>query len=133
MTIFSAPPAAGGDVLDHFMALGRDHAVRAIGKSRRMRPGDDWLVGIKAAPDDAAVHSDAWERHPAGDELLCVLEGRVVLTLLDETGAESDTVLEAWRSAVVPRGVWHRLRIACAARILFVTPGQGSEHRRAGA
>ena len=73
-----------------------------------------------------------WERHPAGDEMLCVLEGRIVLTLMDEDGAEADVLLDARRSAVVPRGVWHRLHVACPGKILFVTPGQGSEHRRGG-
>ena len=87
-------------------------------------------MGVKAVRDDADVHGHIWERHPAGDEMLCVLEGRIVLTLMDEDGAEADVLLDARRSAVVPRGVWHRLHVACPGKILFVTPGQGSEHRR---
>ncbi|KOQ20035.1 cupin [Achromobacter xylosoxidans] len=121
------------DWLDHFMALGADGAMRDIGKLRRLAPHEGWLVGVKAAACDADVHGDVWERHPAGEEMLCVLEGRVVLTLMDATGAETDVLLDARRSVVVPRGVWHRLHVACPARILFVTPGHGSEHRRAGA
>jgi mannose-6-phosphate isomerase-like protein (cupin superfamily) len=80
---------------------------------------------------DADVHGDVWERHPAGEEMLCVLEGRVVLTLAGEDGAETDVLLDSRRCTVVPRGVWHRLHIACPGKILFVTPGQGSEHCRA--
>ncbi|CAB3928830.1 cupin domain-containing protein [Achromobacter deleyi] len=121
------------DWLDHFVALGAGGSVREIGTLRRLAPEEGWLVGIKAAASDADVHGDVWERHPAGDEMLCVLEGRVVLTLMDEAGAESDLLLDARRSTIVPRGVWHRLHVACPARILFVTPGQGSEHRRADA
>jgi mannose-6-phosphate isomerase-like protein (cupin superfamily) len=63
--------------------------------------------------------------------MLCVLEGRVVLTLAGEDGAETDVLLDSRRCTVVPRGVWHRLHIACPGKILFVTPGQGSEHCRA--
>jgi len=134
MASFLPPPGVMVyDGLDHFMALAHDGAVRDIGRLRRLRPDDGWLVGIKDAPDDAAVHGDVWERHPGGDELLYVLQGRVVLTLLDERDAPRDTLVGTWRSAVVPRGVWHRLHIACPARILFVTPGRGSEHRHAGA
>ncbi|MFY3329084.1 cupin domain-containing protein, partial [Achromobacter xylosoxidans] len=121
------------DWLDHFMALGADGAMRDIGKLRRLAPHEGWLVGVKAAACDADVHGDVWERHPAGEEMLCVLEGRVVLTLMDASGAETDVLLDARRCVVVPRGVWHRLHVACPARILFVTPGQGSEHRRVGA
>lgn len=121
------------DWLDHFMALAGDGGMRDIGRLRRLAPHEGWLVGVKAAACDADVHGDVWERHPAGEEMLCVLEGSVVLTLMDEAGAETDVLLDARRGAVVPRGIWHRLRVACPARILFVTPGQGSEHRRVGA
>jgi hypothetical protein len=72
------------DWLDHFVALGRDGAMRDVGRLRRLAPQDEWLVGIKAVASDADVHGDVWERHPAGDEMLCVLEGRVVVTLMAE-------------------------------------------------
>ncbi|MGE8688000.1 MAG: cupin domain-containing protein [Achromobacter sp.] len=121
------------DWLDHFMALGDDGALREVGRRRSLSPGEGWLVGVKAVASDADVHGDVWERHPAGEEMLCVLEGRVVLTLADDGGAETDVLLDTRRCAVVPRGVWHRLHIACPGKILFVTPGRGSEHRRAAA
>lgn len=121
------------DWLDHFVALRRDGAMRDVGRLRRLEPEDGWLLGIKAVATDADVHGDIWERHPAGDEMLCVLEGRVVVTLMDEEGAETDMLLDTRRSAIVPRGVWHRLHVACPGKILFVTPGQSSEHRPADA
>ncbi|SSW62931.1 cupin domain-containing protein [Achromobacter agilis] len=121
------------DWLDHFMALGNDGALREIGKRRSLSDGEGWLVGIKAVASDADVHGDVWERHPGGEEMLCVLEGRAVLTLAGEGGAETDVLLDRRRCAVVPRGVWHRLHIACPGKILFVTPGHGSEHRRVAA
>jgi mannose-6-phosphate isomerase-like protein (cupin superfamily) len=126
-------PPAVFDWLDHFMALGHGGGMREVGKPGRLSPQDGWLVGIKAVASDADVHGDVWERHPAGVEMLCVLEGRVVLTLMEDGGTETDVLLESRHGTVVPRGVWHRLHVACPGKILFVTPGQGSEHRRVAA
>lgn len=98
-------PAPVFDWLDHFMALAGDGGMRDIGKLRRLAPHEGWLVGIKAAASDADVHGDVWERHPAGEEMLCVLEGRVVLTLMDEAGAETDVLLDARRLAPPARGL----------------------------
>lgn len=123
-------PPSVFDWLDHFMALSHDGGLREVGKPRRLSAHDGWLVGVKAVASDADVHGDVWERHPAGDEMLCVLEGRVVLTLMEDGGAETDVLLENRRGTVVPRGVWHRLHVVCPGKILFVTPGHGSEHRR---
>lgn len=128
----SMPPAVF-DWLDHFMALGQGGGLRDVGTQRRLSPQDGWLVGIKAVASDADVHGDIWERHPAGDEMLCVLEGRVVLTLMEDSGAQSQVLLDHHHGTVVPRGVWHRLHVACPGKILFVTPGHGSEHRRVAA
>lgn len=133
MTAQAHPVPPVFDWLDHFMALGNDGALRDVGRQRRLSPDEGWLVGVKAVACDADVHGDVWERHPAGEEMLCVLEGRVVLTLAGEGGAETDVLLDSRRCAVVPRGVWHRLHIACPGKILFVTPGHGSEHRRTAA
>ncbi|NMK48859.1 cupin domain-containing protein [Achromobacter sp. Bel] len=127
-----SPPAVF-DWLDHFMALSHGGGLSRVDKPRRLSPEDGWLVGIKAVASDADVHGDVWERHPAGDEMLCVLEGRVLLTLMDDDGAETDVLLDNRRGTVVPRGVWHRLHVACPGKVLFVTPGHGSEHRRVAA
>ena len=68
-----------------------------------------------------------WERHPAGDELLHVLDGELELSLL---AAESrvDIILRAGSVFVVPRGFWHRSCPHGAVSMLFVTPTQGGEH-----
>ena len=69
-----------------------------------------------------------WEMHPAGDELLVLLSGRVELVLQDGRG-ERVIELRAGQAFVVPFGVWHRLRVKTPGEILFVTPGKGSQHR----
>ena len=49
-------------------------------------PGE-WAVAAFHANSDQAVHPDMWERHPAGQEVLCVLSGSVNLYLREVAGA----------------------------------------------
>ena len=67
-----------------------------------------------------------WERHPAGDELVCLLSGRVTL-VLENLGTEE--LREPGSYVVVPKGTWHTARTDVPTRMLFVTPGEGTEHR----
>ena len=50
-----------------------------------------------------------WERHPAGDELLHVIEGAVEVTVLTDDGPVRRSVT-AGSVLVVPCGAWHRQR-----------------------
>ena len=61
------------------------------------------------------------ERHPDGDELAIVLNGRVEL-LTDHGRGEAAEPLEAGYGAIIPAGAWHRLRINEPSRLLFITP-----------
>ena len=62
-----------------------------------------------------------WERHPAGDELLHVLEGEVDVTVLTDDGPVEVNV-RAGSVFVCPRGLWHRQRPRPAVTMLFGTP-----------
>ncbi len=66
-----------------------------------------------------------WEKHPAGDELLFMLEGnaRFVLDLPD--GAKEVT-LNAGRLLVIPRGD-ATAKISGQARLLAMTAGHGTQ------
>jgi mannose-6-phosphate isomerase-like protein (cupin superfamily) len=68
-----------------------------------------------------------WERHPEGDELLCVLEGHVVVTILSDSGQDSFPLTEG-TVCVVPKGLWHRQRADSGAAVLFATPTEGTEN-----
>ena len=69
-----------------------------------------------------------WERHPAGEEVVVVISGRVtVVQELD--GVENRIELTEGEAAINPRNVWHTADIAEPCRMLFITPGQGTEHR----
>ena len=67
-----------------------------------------------------------WERHPAGDELVCLLEGEATFEL---EGRESVRLTRPGTYVVVPKGVWHTAHTTVPTRMLFVTPGEGTEHR----
>jgi quercetin dioxygenase-like cupin family protein len=67
-----------------------------------------------------------WERHPAGDELLHVLEGALEICVLAPEGRVS-FALHAGSVFVVPRGLWHRTYPQGAVSMLFVTPTSGGE------
>jgi mannose-6-phosphate isomerase-like protein (cupin superfamily) len=69
-----------------------------------------------------------WERHPAGDELVVVISGRMTL-VQDIDGNERHLELGEGEAAINPRNVWHTSDIAEPCRTLFVTPGRGTEHR----
>ncbi len=71
---------------------------------------------------------DSWERHPAGDEIVVLLSGRVDVVQEIE-GAERVVELRAGQAMVNPRNVWHTTRVHEPGRALFITPGAGTEHR----
>ena len=70
---------------------------------------------------------DTWEMHPAGDELVCLLSGRASLELegrgiVAELSAPGTYV-------IVPRGTWHTAHTNVATKMLFVTPGEGTQNK----
>ena len=70
-----------------------------------------------------------WERHPAGDEIVMLLAGGAtfLLALPDET--RPIVLDEPGSYIVVPRNTWHTARVPGSARVLFITPGEGTENR----
>lgn len=71
-----------------------------------------------------------WEMHPAGDEVLLMLEGKATF-LLDLSDGVREIALAAGRLVVVPRGVWHTAKVSVPARLLAITAGHGTQHRPA--
>jgi mannose-6-phosphate isomerase-like protein (cupin superfamily) len=72
-----------------------------------------------------------WEKHPNGDEIVMLLEGSTTM-VLEVDGREQLVELgDGCSYVVVPRGTWHTARTRKACRMLFITPGEGTEHRPA--
>jgi mannose-6-phosphate isomerase-like protein (cupin superfamily) len=71
-----------------------------------------------------------WEMHPAGDEILFMLEGKATF-VLDLSAGLREVVLSAGRLLVIPKGVWHTAKVSEPARLLAITAGLGTQHRPA--
>ncbi|HZF45274.1 MAG TPA: cupin domain-containing protein [Sphingomonadaceae bacterium] len=70
-----------------------------------------------------------WEMHPAGDEVVVCISGRMVLIQELDEGGFAHTVLEPGEYAVNPAGTWHTADIEGEVTGLFITAGQGTQHR----
>lgn len=69
-----------------------------------------------------------WERHPAGDEIVMLLSGAATMVLRTDAGQTMVDLTEPGAFVVVPRNSWHTARVAQSARMLFITPGEGTEN-----
>jgi len=72
---------------------------------------------------------DSWEMHPAGDEVVLCLSGRMTLHQDMADGTRTTVVLEAGEYAINPPGCWHTADIEGEASALFITAGMGTQHR----
>ncbi|MEM1260960.1 MAG: cupin [Pseudomonadota bacterium] len=69
-----------------------------------------------------------WELHPAGDEIVLLLDGAVTL-VLREDGAEREVHLaKPLAYTIVPRDTWHTARTNVATEMVFLTPGEGTRN-----
>ena len=69
-----------------------------------------------------------WERHPAGDEMVILLAGNVTLRIKTGQGEEKVELNDAGSFVLIPRGTWHIAETQESARMLFITPGEETEH-----
>ncbi len=67
-----------------------------------------------------------WERHPVGDEIVLVVEGRTTLILL-QNGRETPNELRDGEFFVVHQNIWHRFETPSKLKVWSVTP-QPTEH-----
>lgn len=67
-----------------------------------------------------------WERHPAADELLYVLDGEIDAIVLTDSG-RAQTTVRAGSLFVCPQGLWHRLIPRPFVDAFYLTPGAGTE------
>ena len=74
----------------------------------------------------------SWEMHPNGDEIVCLIAGRVDFILEAADGQHSILELSQPGSfAFVPRGTWHTAKTATPTTMLFITAGEGTQNRPA--
>ena len=71
----------------------------------------------------------SWERHPAGDEVVICTAGSMVLVQELADGSLAKTPLAAGEYAINPAGIWHTADVTGSATAIFITAGEGTEHR----
>lgn len=86
------------------------------------------MLGVHGVKTDDDVHASTWERHSKGDELLCLVSGRIDV-VLDESSGERVVPLEPLTGLIVPQGVWHRLHVKEPAVLVGVTRHDDTQHR----
>jgi len=72
---------------------------------------------------------DSWEMHPAGEELVVCVGGRIEL-IQEVDGTERRVALNLGEAVINPPGVWHTADIDDEATALFITAGEGTEVRQ---
>ena len=69
-----------------------------------------------------------WEMHPAGEELL-VSVGATLEAIFQHEDGEDTVALSPGMACIVPRGIWHRIRVIDPGVLVFITHGEGTEHK----
>lgn len=70
-----------------------------------------------------------WEMHPHGSEVVICTAGAMVLTQEFPGGLVERTELKAGDYAINPPGVWHIADVEARATAIFITAGEGTQHR----
>ncbi len=77
---------------------------------------------------DFAEAWPSWEMHPKGDEFVYLLSGDVDFVLWVDGAEKTVHVNQPGCYVVVPKGIWHTARPRTPTSMLFVTPGQDTDH-----
>ena len=72
---------------------------------------------------------DAWEVHPNGHEIVLCTSGEITLHQEAPDGSTATVVLTEGEYAINDPGVWHTADVDAPATALFITAGQGTDHR----
>ena len=87
----------------------------------------EYLVTVASYTEDWP----SWERHPNGDEIVCLLSGKVEFVLETRDGNTVVELAACGDFVKVPQGTWHTARVGAPSQMLFITAGEGTENRPA--
>jgi quercetin dioxygenase-like cupin family protein len=73
----------------------------------------------------------SWEKHPAGEEVVMLIAGRVELALELAQGVSRVVLDRPGAYVLVPRDTWHTARALEPSQMLFITPGAGTRNKPA--
>lgn len=70
----------------------------------------------------------SWEMHPAGDEVMVLVDGSMAV-ILDEPGGERRVEMAPGATLIVPKGIWHRVEVSEPSRFISITYFVGTTRR----
>jgi len=113
-TAVPQPPFEGG--MEWYEGYGRRH-------------GSDGREGRLVSQHSFSEDWDSWEMHPLGEEVVICTAGSMILTQEFPDGRRETVSLEAGEYAINPAGVWHIADVEAHATAIFITAGEGTQHR----
>lgn len=126
------PKATARRLTQTYLELGDDGEVTEIELTPEFWPqvmsGERRLSGRLIMASQMTEDMGHWEMHPAGDEILALLSGKVSV-VLEQDGDDQEIDLNAGEVFVVPRGCWHRVKVCQAGEVVFMTAGEGTLHK----
>jgi quercetin dioxygenase-like cupin family protein len=93
------------------------------------RHGADGAEGRLVSMYEFRESWDSWEVHPAGAEVVICTAGAMTLVQEHPDGQVETVTIHAGEYAINEPGVWHTADIEGAARAIFITTGEGTQHR----
>ncbi|GMM92019.1 cupin domain-containing protein [Qipengyuania sp. MTN3-11] len=112
----SAVPQPPFDGMAWYEAYGERHAA-------------DGLEGRLVAQHRFEEGWPSWEMHPLGSEVVICTEGNLLLTQEFPDGRRERIRLGPGDYAINPPGVWHIADVEEPATAIFITAGEGTQHR----
>lgn len=121
------------DIATHFVIMDRDRNAATIESTPTVfadiERDFDWFKGCELiACFGFDTDWDHWEMHPNEDDLGILLDGDVTCLLDGARGTESVRLSRGGEFVIVPRNTWHTATTRALARMLFITPGEGTRH-----
>ena len=93
------------------------------------RHGGDGAEGRLVSMHSFTEDWPAWEMHPHGAEVVICTAGAMVLHQEYPDGRRESLTLSPGEYAINPPGVWHIADVTEPATAIFITAGEGTEHR----
>ncbi len=93
------------------------------------RHGGDGAEGRLVSQCSFTESWTSWEMHPAGEEVVICTAGALVLVQEFPDGRVVNTPLGPGEYAINPAGVWHTADVQGSATAIFITAGEGTQHR----
>ena len=93
------------------------------------RHPDDGVEGRLVSQHTFTEDWSGWEVHPHGAEVVICIEGEMALTQEFPDGRIEKLALAQGDYAINPPGVWHIADVETRCTAIFITAGEGTEHR----